>query len=126
MLQLESWFLLSVAFIFTGAGGKVQAFAVENIGRFYGGALRLWRRFRDYAVAEAARQDLRLIMVAPVLLAFGIGWYFSLRFEPSVFVSYPVLAGLAAAVFATRGGWRAAFLCACLVCLGFCAAQWRT
>ena len=75
-----------------------------------------------------AAQHGRLFPWVPVMLAFGIGAYFLLRWEPGM----PHYAAIAAAGLLSAGlgwwtgvGWRPLWLAAAIVAAGFCLAGFR-
>lgn len=72
--------------------------------------------------ATLLRQRGHLFPWVPVFLAFGIGWYFALRFEPK-FPVYVSVAVLTCVCFATAlrwpGGWSALCWAVALTALGF-------
>lgn len=74
-------------------------------------------------------QHHRWILWCPVFIALGIGWYFSLSFEPSVYIGvlFTVisLTGLALSLNFNPVA-RLSFICLLCIALGFTAAGFRT
>jgi competence protein ComEC len=83
-----------------------------------------WSGWREMLLLEYAVQKKQLFIWAPVFLALGIGFYFSLPAEP------PMVPGFFALIISSGGLFlfrhRTAALIVFLVVLGFLAAQLRT
>ncbi|MGM0421680.1 MAG: ComEC/Rec2 family competence protein [Pseudomonadota bacterium] len=73
-------------------------------------------------------QHHRWILWCPVLVAFGIGWYFSLSFEPSVYIGilFTVLSFICLVLAYGAEVWRIIFTGVFCVAIGFTAAGFRT
>jgi len=83
-----------------------------------GALFHQWERQRD-----------RLLLWVPVLFGAGIGLYFTLTFEPPLWLFIVTPLGVAVAFWIRRAGYHrpaAWVLAAAIIAAGFMAAQWRT
>ena len=81
---------------------------------------------RHFWEEEFPAQRPQMILLVPILIAFGIGGYFSLPSEPPWFVGLCVMAASLIGVFITRDTMRLLLIGVLLIGLGFSAAQLRT
>ena len=100
--------------------------AARDVSRVFSYMRERFDAFRYAAFNDILAQRDNALLFIPVLLAFGIGVYFSLSFEPhwliAPFIFVLLLSSLA---FVPRGG-RYLIIGLMLVVMGFCAAQIRT
>ena len=83
-------------------------------------------QFLQIAERELSEQRVQAILLVPVLIAFGIGIYFSLGVEPSWYYGGAAIAASFGALFITKDYARIFVVGLLLIATGFVAAQIRT
>lgn len=89
-------------------------------------SLVMFQKIKDQILVELAAQKLNAILLVPVLVAFGIGFYFSLSFEPVSLLTISVFLSSVFCVFFSRSWPRLLMFGVFCMVLGFGAAQMRT
>ena len=83
-------------------------------------------KFKETILLELGEQRRNAILLIPVFVAMGIGFYFSFLYEPFWWWGGLALVLTVVALFLTRGFGRLIVLSLLCVALGFTAAQIRT
>jgi competence protein ComEC len=83
-------------------------------------------KFKETILLELGEQRRNAILIIPVFVAMGIGFYFSFLYEPFWWWGGLALVLTVVALFLTRGFGRLIVLSLLCVALGFTAAQIRT
>lgn len=90
------------------------------------GLVHLVRLCSRYLTGIIQAEEGRWILWLPVLLGMGIGFYFALPVEPSLWVGLATLIVTGGAIPLARAGLRPVFVTILIILTGFTAAQLRT